>query len=123
MIAITQKRTVSKCVVGLAFLCTVVLAWPVEAQTCRASYYGFESGRTTANGEHFNPSGLTAAHRTLPFGTRVRVSYGGRSVVVRISDRGPAAYTGRCIDLAKGAAVALGMIRVGVAPVQVEVMK
>lgn len=73
-----------------------------------ASWYG--SGRQTANGERFNPNGLTAAHRTLPFGTHVRVTNhnNGRSVIVRINDRGPF-VGGRAIDLARGAARAIGM--------------
>jgi len=73
-----------------------------------ASWYG--SGHRTANGERFVPGGLTAAHRTLPFGTRVRVTNAktGRSVVVRINDRGPFVH-GRSIDLSKGAARAIGM--------------
>lgn len=73
-----------------------------------ASWYA--SGHRTANGEHFNPNGLTAAHRSLPFGTMVRVTNqtNGRSVVVRINDRGPF-VGGRQIDLARGAARAIGM--------------
>jgi rare lipoprotein A len=90
------------------------------ATTMVASYYGSESGNRTASGERFNPNGLTAAHRTLPFGTRLRVCYRGACVVVRISDRGPAKWTGRQLDLSKGAARAIGMLRVGVARVQVE---
>lgn len=75
-----------------------------------ASWYG--SGYRTANGERFNPAGLTAAHRSLPFGTRVRVTYGARSVVVRINDRGPF-IAGRTIDLSRGAARAIGLTGVG----------
>ena len=73
-----------------------------------ASWYG--SGRRTANGEAFNPNGMTAAHRNLPFGTRLRVvnESNGRSVVVRINDRGPF-VGGRIIDLARGPARALGI--------------
>ena len=88
---------------------TVTLAGlPAAAQSGGASWYG--SGRQTANGERFNPNGMTAAHRSLPFGTRVRVENkrNGRSVVVRINDRGPF-VRGRIIDLAKGSARALGM--------------
>jgi rare lipoprotein A len=79
-----------------------------KIQTGHASWY--MHGRRTANGEAFNPNGLTAAHRTLPFGTRVRVvnEKTGRSVVVRINDRGPF-VGGRIIDLARGAAQQLGM--------------
>ncbi|ACA15269.1 rare lipoprotein A [Methylobacterium sp. 4-46] len=78
------------------------------AQSGRASWYG--SGQRTASGERFNPNGLTAAHRSLPFGTRVRVTNtaNGRSVVVRINDRGPFAG-GRIIDLSRGSARAIGM--------------
>ena len=74
----------------------------------QASWYG--SGHRTANGERFNPNGMTAAHRTLPFGTMVRVENRttGRSVVVRINDRGPFVH-GRIIDLSRGSARALGM--------------
>ena len=81
---------------------------PASAQSGAASWYG--SGHRTANGERFNPNGLTAAHRSLPFGTRVRVAdkRTGRSVVVRINDRGPFVH-GRIIDLSRGSARALGM--------------
>ncbi len=75
-----------------------------------ASWYG--SGHRTANGERFMPDGLTAAHRSLPFGTRVRVTYGARSVVVRINDRGPF-IAGRAIDLSRGAARAIGLSGLG----------
>lgn len=77
-------------------------------KTVHASWYGpgFH-GRKTANGERFNQNAMTAAHKTLPFGTRVRVSYKGRSVVVRINDRGPF-IKGRSIDLSKGAARRIG---------------
>jgi len=85
-------------------------------QTGPASFY--RHGARTANGERFDPSGMTAAHRTLPFGTRVRVVEpdSGRDVVVRINDRGP--FTGgRVIDLSEGAARALGMVHAGVTEV------
>ncbi len=88
-----------------------------------ASYYGSESGSRTASGAHFNPSAMTAAHRTLPFGTKVRVTNkrNGRSVVVTINDRGPF-IRGRIIDLSSGAAGVIGMRSSGVAPVSVEVL-
>ena len=79
-----------------------------KIQRGHASWY--QHGRRTANGEAFNPDGMTAAHRTLPFGTRVRVvnEKTGRSVIVRINDRGPF-VGGRIIDLARGAARQIGM--------------
>ncbi|MEH2236225.1 septal ring lytic transglycosylase RlpA family protein [Nostoc sp.] len=89
-----------------------------------ASYYGYDgSGNCTASGQRFNPEGMTAAHRSLPFGTQVRVTNtrNGRSVVVRINDRGPY-VRGRVIDLSAGAARILGMMGSGVAPVHIEVL-
>ncbi len=78
------------------------------AESGIASIYAYK-GERTASGEHANPSGFTAAHRTLPFGTRVRVTNksNGRSVVVRINDRGPF-VRGRVIDLTPAAARAIG---------------
>jgi rare lipoprotein A len=91
-----------------------------------ASFYGNEPGEGgpfTANGERYNSGGLTAAHRTLPFGTRVRVTSPntGRSVVVRINDRGPF-VGGRAIDLSIGAARAIGLTNSGVGTVRMEVL-
>ncbi|MCS7030863.1 MAG: septal ring lytic transglycosylase RlpA family protein [Gloeomargarita sp. SKYG116] len=90
-----------------------------------ASWYGSEfRGQRTASGEPFNPQDLTAAHRTLPFGTRVRVTNlrNGRSVVVRINDRGPH-LPGREIDISARAARILGLIQMGTAPVRLEVLE
>jgi rare lipoprotein A len=92
-----------------------------------ASWYGggprrYEPNSHTANGERFNKWALTAAHRSLPFGTRLLVTHGGRSVVVRINDRGPAKWTGRSLDLSKGAAARLGMIGAGTAHVRYSVV-
>ncbi len=86
-----------------------------------ASYYW--QGQTTASGARFNPSGMTAAHRTLPFGTRVLVTNkrNGRSVTVTINDRGPF-IKGRIIDLSRGAASVIGMTQSGVAPVSISVL-
>lgn len=90
----------------------------------RASWYGSRfHGRRTASGERFNAWAYTAAHRSLPFGTKVRVTNlrNGRAVVVRINDRGP--YSGgRVIDLSKAAAQAIGMLRAGTAPVRIEII-
>ena len=87
-----------------------------------ASYYGHElAGNRTASGERFNPYGMTAAHRTLPLGTRLRVTNiaNGRSVVVRINDRGPFVRN-RLIDVSLGAARAINMVRSGKAQVRLE---
>ena len=94
-----------------------------KLQSGMASYYGTESGSQTASGARFNPSAMTAAHRSLPFGTRVKVTNkrNGRSVVVTINDRGPF-IRGRIIDLSTGAAGVIGMRSSGVAPVTVEVL-
>lgn len=90
-----------------------------------ASYYGRRfHGRLTANGERFNMNAMTAAHKTLPFGTRVRVTNprNGRSVVVRINDRGPF-IRGREIDLSRGAARQIGMISRGHARVELDIIE
>lgn len=85
-----------------------------------ASYYGNESGSRTASGQRFNQNALTAAHRTLPFGTRVKVTHAGRSVVVTINDRGPF-VRGRVLDLSTSAARAVGLTSRGVGMVVAEV--
>ena len=87
-------------------------------ETGTASYY---SGRQTASGERMSSRALTAAHKTLPFGTRVRVTNlsNGRAITVRINDRGPF-VSGRIIDLTKRGADALGFRRQGIAKVRVE---
>lgn len=89
-----------------------------------ASWYGpWHHGRPTASGKPFNMHALTAAHRTLPLGTRVRVTnlLNDRSVVVKITDRGPY-VPGRSIDLSHAAAKALGMLKRGLASVRLEVL-
>jgi rare lipoprotein A len=89
----------------------------------RASYYGRRfAGRKTASGERYDPNGLTAAHKTLPFGTRIRVSRpGGPSVTVRVNDR-CGCPGGRIVDLSESAARKLGMLRAGVVAVRLEVL-
>lgn len=90
-----------------------------------ASWYGNEyHGRITASGEVFNQEAMTAAHRTFPFGTVVQVTNlkNHRTVVVRINDRGPF-VRGRVIDLSRGAARELNMLRDGVVPVRIEVLE
>lgn len=109
----------------LAVSCTLAAAPALaDPSSGAASWYGpgFD-GRRTANGETFDQNALTAAHRTLPFGTQVRVTYQGtgESVVVRINDRGPYA-PGRVIDLSREAAEEIGLLGAGVGEVTLEVL-
>ena len=90
-----------------------------------ASYYGAElAGNRTASGERFNPRALTAAHRTLPLGSKLRVTNrsNGKSVVVRINDRGPFAKS-RLIDVSYAAAQQISMVRAGKAMVRLELLR
>jgi rare lipoprotein A len=90
-----------------------------------ASWYGpGYQGRTTANGEKFNMNAMTAAHKKLPFGTRVRVTNlaNGKKVVVRINDRGPF-IKGRIIDLSREGARRLGFMKAGLAEVKLEILR
>lgn len=86
-----------------------------------ASFYGNESGSRTASGQRFNQNAMTAAHRSLPFGTKLRVTHGGRSVIVTINDRGPF-IRGRVLDLSTGAARAIGLTGAGVGRITAEVV-
>jgi rare lipoprotein A len=99
-----------KIALAVALLCAPFTA---HAETCTASQYGIGDGyhgKRTASGERFNTYAMTAAHRTRAFGSHVAVTnqVNGRSVVVRITDRGPFVH-GRCIDLSRAAANAIGM--------------
>src|SRR6267143_151308 len=87
----------------------------------RASFYGNESGSKTASGQRFNQNAMTAAHRSLPFGTKLRVTHGGRSVVVTVNDRGPF-IRGRVLDLSTGAARVIGLTGAGVGRVTADVV-
>ena len=106
-------------ILGASSAVLLALSAPASAaSTMLTSWYGpgFH-GRLTANGEVYNQNGLTAAHKSLPFGTRLRVCYQG-CVNVRINDRGP--FIGaRELDLSRGAAQAIGLIGPGVANVEV----
>lgn len=98
---------------------------PGGAQVGIASWYGAElGGQRTASGERFNPGAYTAAHRYHKFGTRLRVTnlHNGRSVVVRVNDRGPH-IPGRAIDLSRAAASKIGIIGRGTAKVRIERVK
>jgi rare lipoprotein A len=86
-----------------------------------ASYYGNESGSRTASGARFNQNAMTCAHRSLPFGTKLRVTHRGQSVVVTVNDRGPF-IKGRVLDLSTGAARAVGLTGAGVGRVTAEVV-
>ncbi len=97
----------------------------VVKQTGQASWYGNEyDGRKTASGEVFHQNRLTAAHKTLPFGTRLKVKNltNGKTVKVRVNDRGPF-VKGRILDLSKGAAKKINMINQGVAEVEIKYKK
>ena len=86
-----------------------------------ASFYGNESGRATASGQRFDQDALTCAHRSLPFGTKLRVTHGDRSVIVTVNDRGPFVH-GRVLDLSTAAARAVGLTAAGVGRVTAEVI-
>lgn len=108
--------------------CTAAdLASPVrDVQNGLATYYADSlSGERTASGERYDPRRLTAAHRTLPFGTRLRVTRTDVSapvLCVSINDRGPFGGRGKVLDLSRRGAEALHMIRAGVVPVRIEIL-
>ncbi|WP_407676735.1 septal ring lytic transglycosylase RlpA family protein [Phytohabitans aurantiacus] len=97
-------------------------ASPATKERCGASYY--DEPQPTANGEQFDPEALTAAHKTLPFDTRVRVTNpsNGKSVVVRINDRGPY-ISGRCIDLSRAAFRSIASLGLGHITVEYEILR
>jgi rare lipoprotein A len=103
--------------IALVMVLTAIASGPVRAESGLASFYG---GGRTASGEVTGPAGLTAAHRTLPFGTKVVVTNlrSGKSVVVRITDRGPYRHR-RIIDVSRAAARELDMINSGTAMVSI----
>jgi rare lipoprotein A len=111
---------------AIAACCGMLLAGPLQAgssfkQEGKASWY--KMGTKTASGERYDPMGITAAHPTLPFDTKVRVTNeaSGESVVVRINDRGPFGKD-RIIDLSQGAAQEIDLVRAGIARVSIEVL-
>ncbi|WP_245414641.1 septal ring lytic transglycosylase RlpA family protein [Aestuariivirga litoralis] len=105
-------------IAAFAILCGTISQADAAAQTGKASYY--KHGKRTASGERFNAADYTAAHRTLPFGTRVLVTNlkTGKSVIVRVNDRGPFIKS-RIIDVSYGAAKVLGITATGVATVKI----
>lgn len=110
----TKTTTAAGAVALAGALVVAVFTAPASAQCGSASWYALYS--QTASGEQMNPAELTAAHRTLPFGTKLKVTNqkNGKTVIVRINDRGPF-IKGRVIDLSKAAANRLGFISSGVA--------
>lgn len=123
------RAAIMAAVLACALIAPAALVAPRHAAAAnikkvgKASYYGrAHHGRRTASGERFDMGALTAAHPTLPFGTKVKVTNrkNGRSVVVRINDRGPF-HNGRVIDLSRAAAAEIGMLKSGAASITLDV--
>lgn len=114
---------IKKCLLlSICLICIEMFGQEVLLNKCKASYYSnYFHGRTTSNGETFDQKKLTAAHKTLPFGSLVKVTNikNLKSVIVRINDRGPF-YKKRCIDLSKEAAKKIGLLESGVGMVVIE---
>lgn len=104
---------------SLIIVIMLLIATPTMANEVWASWY--KHGTRTANGERYNPYGLTVAHKTLPFGTILRLTRGDKSVIVRVNDRGPF-IRGRTLDLSLGAAQKLGCIESGICKVNMIVL-
>jgi rare lipoprotein A len=102
-----------------------LIAGNSHAETGLASWYGHESGNRTANGEKWNPHGMTAATWFYPFNTRLKVTClkTGKCVTVRVNDRGPSRKLRRIIDLSEGAASRIGLLDRGIGQVKVEVVR
>lgn len=107
-----------------ALLCALSAPAPALAWEGKVSFYGSESGHLTANGETFRPGGMTCAHWTLNFGTRLKVTdlATGRSVICRVNDRGPNPRLHRTVDLARGAARRLGILGRGVIRARIAIL-
>jgi rare lipoprotein A len=112
-----------------AALLLATASLPANAEI--ATWYGYENGRETSSGERFNPEGAcadypqhscTCAHREFPFGTHLKVTWRGRSVVCRVTDRGPAKWTGADLDLSLNGARVLRMVDIGRAHVSIKRM-
>lgn len=118
------KRLAKYAVIVLLFYFFIGNIYDSYVTVGRASWYGKKfHGRKTANGEVYDKYALTAAHRRLPFGTKVKVTRldNNREVIVRINDRGPY-IPGRIIDLSKGAAKELGMLKKGLVKVKLKIL-
>lgn len=113
--------------VAMLFVSSITFAKPFVGKSYdgRASFYGaYQHGNKTASGERFNMNALTAAHRTLPLGCTIRVTNkdNGKSVVLKVNDRGPF-HSNRILDVSKGAAKQLDFVKKGVADISIEVLK
>jgi len=120
-----NQKPIIRCVKAIALLAALTALAPLAfAEEGLASWYGGRfHGRLTSSGEVFDTNDMTAAHKSLPFGTMVRVTNqeNGKTAVVKINDRGPF-VEGRIIDLSRAAAVELGMIDSGVAHVSLQIL-
>jgi rare lipoprotein A len=116
------RALIAQAIISAAIVLIAASQAHAESFSGKASYYGSESGTRTASGQRFNQNAMTAAHRSLPFGTWLKVTHGGRSVVVTINDRGPF-VRGRVLDLSTAAARAVGLTSAGVGLVTAEVLR
>ncbi|HET7479450.1 MAG TPA: septal ring lytic transglycosylase RlpA family protein [Rubrobacteraceae bacterium] len=108
---------------GVSVVSLAVVQEDAQAEPVEASYYGYElAGSLTASGQPFDPTALTAAHKTLPLGTQLLVTYGGNSVVVTVNDRGPY-VAGRDLDLSQAAAEQIGLTAAGSGVVDMQVIE
>ena len=111
---------------GMSFFAAVLFLCSLACQAATCSWYSYESGTVTASGERFNPQAMTCASWYHDFGTVLRVSHAGRSVLVRVNDRGPArryVRQGRTIDLSRAAFARIAPLRVGLITVKIERVK
>ena len=121
--ASTSKAKVRFLALLLVVLLGLAMPWSAQAEPVVASYYGqWFVGLPTASGQPYDPYGFTAAHPYLPFGTKLLVSYNGRSVIVTVNDRIPYG-SDRDLDLSLAAAQAIGLTDVGYAVVNAEVVE
>ena len=123
LIALVTKARVPLLIVLLASLLVMVVQVVAQANPMVATYYANKYvGKPTASGEPYDPHGLTAAHPSLPFGTKLSVSYGGKNVIVTVNDRMPL-ESDSDLDLSWAAAQAIGLIEVGTATVDASVVQ
>ncbi len=123
LIALVTKARGPLLIVLLASLLVMVVQVVAQASPMVATYYANKyAGKPTASGQPYDPHGLTAAHPSLPFGTKLSVSYGGKNVIVTVNDRMPLESESD-LDLSWAAAQAIGLIEVGTATVDASVVQ